>query len=146
MRYLHAPLRELAPGPAVDGARALAGWAAAVRDASECCVLLDQDGTVTAASAPFAELVRVPLAELTGAALFDSVLRVLDFDVGLPVPPDELSRVPPLVALSAGALGRSLIRVRRRDGSCVTFDAVSSPLHGPDPAGVRGSVTFLHLV
>lgn len=146
MRYLLAPVRELVPMPALDGAGALAAWAAAVRQAPECCVLLDADATVTAASAAFARLVGVPVVELSEARLFDTVLRVLDFAAGLPVPDEEVSRVPPLVALSAGVLARSLIRVRRRDGSSVTLDAVSSPLQSPQGDGVLGSVTFVHLV
>lgn len=146
MRYLLAPLRELQPNDPTAGRGPLAAWASAVRSASEACVLLDTQAAVAAASPAFAELVGVPMAELVGAQLFDTVLRVLDFNGGLPVPAEEVSRVPPLLALSAGALARSLLRVRRPDGTCLTLDAVSSPLHTASAEGVQGSVTFLHLI
>jgi len=146
VRYLLAPLCDLRPPPVADGASPLATWAAAVRGASEACVLLDDQATVAAASPAFAELVGVPVAALTGARLFDSVLRVLDWGAEAPVRAEEAARVPPLLALSAGALARSLLRVRRRDGTCLTLDAVSSPLHGRPEDGIVGSVTFLHLV
>lgn len=146
MRYLLAPLRELQPNEPKGGRGPLAAWATAVRSASEACVLLDTGAAVAAASPAFAELVGVPLAQLAGARLFDTVLRVLDFNGGLPVPAEEVSRVPPLLALSAGALARSLLRVRRPDGTCLTLDAVSSPLHAASGDDVEGSVTFLHLI
>lgn len=146
MRYLVAPLRELQPSEPVGSRGPLAAWAAAVRSASEPCVLLDTEAAVAAASAAFAELVGVPLAQLAGVRLFDTVLVVLDFNGGLPVPVEEVSRVPPLLALSAGALARSLLRVRRPDGTCLTLDAVSSPLHAASASVVQGSVTFLHRI
>lgn len=117
-----------------------------MRVASEACVLLDTAATVAAASPAFAEMVGMPVDQLVGAALFGTVLQVLDFNGGLPVPAGEVSRVPPLVALSAGALARSLLRVRRPDGVCLTLDAVSSPLHGGPANAVQGSVTFMHVV
>lgn len=147
MRHLLAPLRQLAPAVApVSGSGPLTAWAAAVSAASEPCVLLDHDAAVLAVSPAFAELVGVPVAQLTGALLFQTVLTVLDFRVGMPAPAEEVSRVPPLVALSAGALARSLLRVRRPDGTCLTLDAVSSPLHGSPDGEVDASVTFLHAV
>lgn len=147
MRHLLAPLRHLAPAvPPGNGAGPLTAWAAAVSDASEPCVLLDHGAAVLAASPAFAELVGVPVTRLTGALLFETVLIVLDFRAGMPAPPEEVSRVPPLVALSVGALARSLLRVRRRDGTCLTLDAVSSPLHASTDGDICGSVTFLHPV
>lgn len=147
VRYLIAPLRRLAPVvPSANGHGPLSAWANAVSDSSEPCVLLDTTAAVVAASPTFGELVRVPVAELVGVPLFETVLTVLDFNAGAPVPAEELSRVPPLVALSAGALARSLLRVRRRDGTSLTLDAVSSPLHGSPDGGIRGSVTFLHAI
>lgn len=145
MRYLHAPLHRLEPAAATPAMGPLEAWAVAVRGASEACVVLDVDAKVVAASSAFAGLVGVPASQLAGAGLFDTVLEVLDFGAGHPVGVDELARVPPLLALTAGALARSLLRVRRRNGSCVTVDAVSSPLHAA-PEDVRGSVTFLHVV
>lgn len=146
MRYLLAPLRELQPNEPDGNRGPLAAWANAVRSASEACVLLDAHARVAAASPAFAELVGVPPVELEGARLFETVLSVLDFNGGLPVPAEEVSRVPPLLALSAGALARSLLRVRRPDGTSLTLDAVSSPLHAASSAEVEGSVTFLHLI
>jgi len=146
VRYLYAPLRELPPAPEPGGGEILARWTAAVRGASEPCVLLDLAATVTAASPAFAEMVGMSVHQLAGASLFGTVLQVLDFNGGLPVPAGEVSRVPPLVALSAGALARSLLRVRRRDGTSLTLDAVSSPLRGGPENAVQGSMTFMHVV
>jgi len=146
VRHLLAPLRELAPDEPTSSRGALAAWATAVCSASEACVLLDSNAAVAAASPAFADLIGVPLMELAGARLFETVLRVLDFNGGLPVPAEEVSRIPPLLALSAGALARSLLRVRRPDGACLTLDAVSSPLHTVSDGGVQGSVTFLHRI
>lgn len=109
-------------------------------------MLLAADASVVAASRTFGELAGVPQPDLAGSRLFGGVLEVLDFGAGHPVSADELARVPPLLALTADALARSLLRVRRPDGSCVTVDAISSPVHGAPDDGVRGSVTFMRLV
>lgn len=146
VRYLQAPLYRLEPSAPTPAYGALEAWAVAVRGAAEACVLLDGDAKVVAASSTFSALTGVPAGQLVGDGLFDTVLEVLDFGAGHPVGVDELARVPPLLALTADALARSLLRVRRRDGSCVTVDAVSSPLHAATGDGVQGSVTFVRVV
>lgn len=123
----------------------LAAWAAAIASATDLCVLLDARAALVAASVGFAQLVGAPVAELAGRPLFPEILQVLDFSDGAPVSSAELGRTPPLLALSAGVLARSLLRVRRADRTCLTLDAVSTPVAGRDGI-VAGSVTFIHTV
>jgi len=137
------PLQALDAGTPAPGP--LAAWAAAIASATDLCVLLDARAALVAASGGFAQLVGVPVAELTGRPLFPEILQVLDFSDGALISSADLGRTPPLLALSAGVLARSLLRVRRADRSCLTLDAVSTPVAGADGI-VAGSVTFLRTV
>jgi hypothetical protein len=70
------------------------------------------------------------------------VLDLVDFDTGASRP-DYAPRIAPLAVLSPGSgLMRSLLRVRHKDGTRLTVDASSAPLH--DARGTTiASVTFL---
>jgi hypothetical protein len=113
-------------------------WVAAVSDAAEACLVINAEMTIVGVSAAGHEA--LGLAENPiGRGLLDDALRLLDFGHGGALTEVELTKIPPLLALS-GQLARGLLRVVRHDGETSTLDAIATPLHdGPD---IVGSLTF----
>lgn len=122
----------------------LARWSASVAAAHDPCIVVDAQGRVLSVSASAAELLGCSDAGVIGRSLVD-VVDLVDFETGASRP-DYSSRVAPLAVLTnANGLMRSLLRVRHRDGSLMTIDASSAPLH--DVRGeIIGSLTFLAAV
>jgi len=130
----------------VGGARPLENWLHAVGEAEEPCLLLDGDGVVLAASSNcYAALgVSSRRGTLVGRGLLEDVIDLIDFSASrIRLRADEIERIPPLFALSTGALSRGLMRIRS-GGSTWTLDAVSTPLRVG--GAVLGSLTFFHRV
>jgi len=141
------------PSPVVDlgdngrapaASTPLARWSASVAAAHDPCVVVDDQGQVLSLSASAGELLGCSDAGVIGRPLVD-VVDLVDFETGASRP-EYASRVAPLAVLTnANGLMRSLLRVRHRDGSRVTIDASSAPLH--DVRGeIIGSLTFLAAV
>lgn len=122
----------------------LARWSASVAAAHDPCMVVDPQGQVLSVSASAAELLGCSDAGVIGRRLLD-VLDLVDFDTGA-LDPDYASRIAPLAVLANGhGLMRSLLRVRHPDGTRVTVDASSAPLHDVHST-VIGSLTFLAAV
>jgi PAS domain S-box-containing protein len=157
LERLPAPAAEPPPAPADDdplrhvvdlgdhlrapaASTPLARWSAAVAAAHDPCLLVDAEGQVLSLSASAADLLGCSDAGVIGRRLTD-VIDLVDFETGASAP-DYASRIAPLAVLGNGTgLMRSLLRVRHGDGSRVTIDASSAPLH--DVRGdVIGSLTF----
>src|SRR3954468_13449972 len=122
----------------------LARWSASVAAAHDPCLVVDTDGQVLSLSASAAELLGCSGAGGIGRPLVE-VVDLVDFETGASRP-EYAARVAPLAVLTnANGLMRSLLRVRHRDGSRMTIDASSAPLH--DVRGeIIGSLTFLAAV
>lgn len=102
--------------------------------------MLDTRGHVVSLSVSAAGLLGCSDVGVIGRPLL-AVIDVVDFDTG-ESRPDYADRVAPLGVLGGQGLMRSLLRVRRPDGSVATIDASSAPLH--DVHGtVVGSLSFL---
>ena len=112
--------------------------------AHDPCVVVDVQGQVLSLSASAAELLGCSDAGVIGRP-FRDVVDLVDFETGSSNP-DYAGRVAPLAVLTnANGLMRSLLRVRHRDGTRLTIDASSAPLH--DVRGeIIGSLTFLAAV
>jgi hypothetical protein len=134
-------------GSVVDGDAlgTLDRWTAAVASSGEACLLLNSSAVVVAVSVGFTELFGVPWPDAIGRRFGDQVLQLLDFSGANGVLPDwEVGKIPPLLALSSGALARGLIRVSNVYGATSTVDAVTTPLR--EGGTVVGSLTFFALV
>lgn len=118
----------------------LARWIAAVAASHDACVVLDADGHVLSVSPSASELLGTAASGVIGRRLLE-VVEIVDFDYGGAA--DYAARIAPVAVLNEGSgLMRSLMRVRLRDGSRVTLDTSSAPVH--DATGrTTGSVTFL---
>lgn len=117
-------------------------WSDAADDAHEPCLVIDSRAVISAVSPAACQLLGFPGPRAAiGARLFDGVLPLVDFTaMALPIPLDEVGRIPPLQPLVSRKLARGLIRLRV-DGEVVTVDAVSTPLWERDQ--VIGTLTFL---
>ncbi|GAA3387347.1 hypothetical protein [Cryptosporangium minutisporangium] len=130
----------------VGGARPLEAWLQAVGEAEEPCLLLDRDGVVLAASSNCHTALGVSTRRdgLVGRGLLEDVIDLIDFSAArMRLRPDEVERIPPLFALSTGALARGLMRIRS-GANTWTLDAIATPLRVG--GAVLGSLTFFHRV
>lgn len=130
----------------VGGVRPLESWLNAVGDAEEPCLLLDSDGVVLAASPSCHAALGLPArgGMLVGRGLLEGVIELIDFSAARTrLRPDEVERIPPLFALSTGALARGLMRIRSGTNTW-TLDAVATPLRAG--GSILGSLTFFHRV
>lgn len=118
----------------------LARWSASVAAAHDACLVVDGQGRIVSLSASGAELLGCSGSGVIGRHLLD-VVELVDFDTGA-VNPEYAARIAPLGVIGANGLMRSLVRVRHRDGSTVTIDASSAPLHDAHGDGI-GSITFV---
>ena len=115
-----------------------APWLAQVRTADEACLLLDEQGRLSAMSDAAARLLAVDPRGCLGARLAD-LLVVIDFtETGVPMA-DPVAALPPLRSLSTGRLTRGLVRVRLPLGATPTLDVVGVPVRG-------GALGFLNEV
>ena len=127
------------PAPPADDV--LGRWVAAARASFEPCVVLDTDGAVAGLSAAAATLLGRSDDEVVGRGLLEGLLDLVDFSARDP----SGSRLPPIVAAQQDHLSRGVMQVRLPDGTRITLDAISAPLHD-DEHHLVGSVSFLHAV
>ncbi len=120
----------------------LGRWAAAVAGAQELCLVLDAEAVIVAASVPFERLLGSD-GPVAGRDVLDGVLGLVDFADGGTLAEDEVSKIPPILALTSGRLARGLLRLGSLDGAC-TLDAVATPLR--TAGAVAGSLTFFNPV
>ncbi|WP_344081383.1 hypothetical protein [Luedemannella helvata] len=136
---------ELSLTEAVEAAEpALDRWLCPVAGAEEPCVLVDADGVVVAASSACAGFFAVPPMNAAGRRLVGEVLRLIDFSGSdTELPEWELEKVPPVLALTSGALARGLLRAVG-PVETLTLDAVTTPLRRD--GAVVGSLTFFAIL
>jgi PAS domain S-box-containing protein len=135
-----APHAGLAPPSPLTGSMSLNRWSAAVAAAHDGCFVLDVDGAVVSVSVAGVELLGSGDGTIIGRHILD-VINLVDLETGA-VNPEYAPRITPLVALESPGLARSLMRVRHEDGTVVTLDTSSAPIH--DAAGnLLGSMTFI---
>lgn len=147
MPYLLVPLlEEVSVGQHLAGNLAplpeeLRAWVSVVATSADACLVLDSDARVVAISPAAAMLAAIEAIEAIGQRLVGDVLAPVDFSSAAePLDVDSVS-VPPVAAARHGVSCHGLLRLRRPDGSTITLDTVSTPLHGAD--GQRlGSLTF----
>jgi hypothetical protein len=111
-----------------DPVGALVAWTARVREASEACLLVDDQRRVAAMSPACGALLALQPSATVGALLLDLV-AVVDFSAGAVPLADPHQQVPPLRALGSGSLARALVRLRQGD-LLRTYDVVGVPLTG----------------
>jgi PAS domain S-box-containing protein len=120
-------------------AHPLVRWQAAVETAADACLVLDARGSVVSISAAAVEALGCTDRSVRGRRLLD-VIDVVDLDTGASHP-DYAVRITPLATLGGRGLMRSLMRLRHPDGTLVTLDSTSAPLHD-DEGETIGSVSF----
>jgi PAS domain S-box-containing protein len=131
---------DLATSERLSSATPLSRWSAAVAAAHDACFVLDQNGIVISISVAAVELLGCGDAAVIGRHILD-VINLVDLETGAPNP-EYAPRITPLVVLEGPGLGRSLLRVRHGDGTTVTLDTASAPIHDVS-AHLLGSVSFL---
>jgi PAS domain S-box-containing protein len=124
---------------ATAGSHSLAHWQAAAESSNDACLVLDARGAVVSASPAAIEALGAAGQPVRGRRLLD-VIDVVDLDTGASHP-DYAVRITPLATLGGRGLMRSLMRLRTPDGSLVTLDSTSAPLHDADGATI-GSISF----
>jgi PAS domain-containing protein len=120
----------------------LTRWAAAVSAAGELCLILDTEAVIVAISAPFERLLGLDRPAV-GRDLLDGVLHLLDFADGGALTDGEVTKIPPLLALTSGRLARGLVRIQATEEAC-TLDAIATPML--DGEATAGSLTFFSRV
>lgn len=133
-----------APVPLDDS---LLRWAAVVTHAAEPSLVVDRDSVIVAVSEPCVEMLGCgDGANRPGSRLQDALPHL----VGFTDPPHKLDsaeadKIPPLLAISSGALARGLMRVQRPPtGHIRIMDAIATPLW--QGKHVVGSLTFFAAV
>jgi PAS domain-containing protein len=141
LAYLLIPLVPIEEQPDFDD-EPLAAWVGVASASTDACLILDNRGRVAACSRPAARLLGEPSERMRGRLLVGDVIDVVDFSAQAGPGNHYAPRIPPLLALSSEQPARGLLRVRHGDGTHVTIDAVSAPLHSPT-GQLAGSVSFL---
>jgi PAS domain S-box-containing protein len=118
----------------------LSRWSAAVAAAHDACFVLDVNGVVISISVAAVELLGCGDAAVIGHHLLE-VVNLIDLETGASHPAYE-ARITPLAVLEGAGLARSLMRVRHEDGTIVTLDTSSAPIHDVN-AHLLGSVSFI---
>lgn len=131
---------DLAATERLSSATPLSRWSAAIAAAHDACFVLDRNGVVISISVAAVELLGCGDSAVIGRHILD-VVNLVDLETGASHP-EYASRITPLVVLEGPGLGRSLFRVRHTDGTTVTLDTTSAPIHDVN-AHLLGSVTFL---
>jgi len=135
-----ARMVDLGASERLTTATPLSRWSAAVAAAHDGCFVIDRNGVVISVSVAAVELLGCGDIAVIGRHVLD-VINLVDLETGA-ANPEYAQRITPLVVLDGPGLGRSLIRVRHRDGTLVTLDTASVPVH--DVSGnLLGSVSFL---
>jgi PAS domain S-box-containing protein len=132
-------ITDAATGAASAGTHPLALWQAAAEVASDACLVLDTGGAVVSVSPAALDVLGIGDAGVRGRRLLD-VIDVVDFD-SAESNPDYAARITPLATLSGRGLMRSLMRLRRPDGTLTTLDSTSAPLHDAEGKTI-GSISF----
>jgi len=115
-------------------------WSRTAYVANEPCVVIDDEGVVVALSPGCGDLLGIDIDDAVGRVLAREVLDLRDFSALQRALPDwEITKTPPLLAISSAGLARGLLRVWV-DGSTKTVDAISVPL--VDAGTTVGSLTF----
>jgi PAS domain S-box-containing protein len=115
-------------------------WSAAVAAAHDGCFVLDVTGAVVSVSVAAVDLLGSGDGTVIGRRLLD-VITLVDLESGA-MNPEYAPRITPLVVLENPGLARSLMRVRHDDGTVLTLDTSSAPIH--DAGGqLLGSMTFI---
>ncbi len=118
-------------------------WVAAVANAVEPSLVIDQNETVVAMSPSCVTMLGLPAAPI-GGSLRDGAVRLIDFSSpGGALTAAEVDKIPPLLSLKSGRLARGLIRVECA-GSVYTLDAIATPIG--EQGAVVGSLTFFSAV
>ncbi len=118
----------------------LALWAQTANLAEEPCVVIDGDGMVVAASSGCREMFGIDCDAAVNCALAGEVFDLRDFsNLQKQLPDWEITKIPPLLAISSAGLARGLLRVWVGHAT-KTVDAVSVPL--ADAGEIVGSLTF----
>lgn len=131
---------DIAAAERIASSSSLNRWSAAVAAAHDGCFVLDVTGAVISVSVAGVELLGSGDGTVIGQHLLD-VINLVDLESGA-VNPEYAPRITPLVALENPGLARSLMRVRHPDGTVVTLDSSSAPIH--DASGqLLGSMTFI---
>ncbi|HTR71181.1 MAG TPA: PAS domain-containing protein [Mycobacteriales bacterium] len=131
---------DLAAAERLATAGPLSRWSAAVAAAHDACLVLDGSGIVVSVAVAAVELLGCGDRAVIGHHLLGAI-TLIDFETGA-TDPEYADRITPLAVLDAPGLARSILRVRHDDGSVVTLDTSSAPIH--DVTGsLIGSVTFL---
>ncbi len=142
--YLLIPLVKQADQGLLPLSEALRAWVTVVAGSADPCFVVDVRGHFVGLSSAAGVLLGRDHFSIIGRRLVDE-LDLVDFSIAAESLEGHLAQVPPLVALSAGALSRGLVRLRRGDGVIVTLDIVASPLHGTD-GSLIGSLCFMSLL
>ncbi|WP_238009255.1 hypothetical protein KZZ52_59440 [Dactylosporangium sp. AC04546] len=127
---------------AVTAESSLDRWGDTVSEAAEPSLVIDEQAVVVAVSASFEDLVGLT-EPAVDRPLLDGVLRLLDFADGGALDPNEVTKTPPLLALTSGRLARGLVRLQCAAGPRM-FDAIAAPLL--QDGQVVGSITFFSAV
>lgn len=137
---LSVPIQHITDWSSVDR------WTFAVDGATEPCLVIDIGAVIAAVSAPACELLGFARPEdAVGQCLYADVLPLVDFTAAAAdLAEGEVSRIPPVLALTSGRLARGLMRTRAQNGEIITMDALSTPLREGDT--VIGSLTFFGIV
>ncbi|HIW63542.1 MAG TPA: hypothetical protein H9881_13870 [Candidatus Stackebrandtia excrementipullorum] len=116
-------------------------WGTPVKSSSDACLLLDGSGRIVATSPSCRAMLGLPDGiDAHGRTLLDGAIRLIGFAAGGgALPRWDVERIPPLQALSTGALARGLMRVTAA-GVPRTLDAIATPLHGGTE--IVGSLSF----
>jgi PAS domain S-box-containing protein len=121
-------------------ATSLSRWSAAVAAAHDACFVLDLNAVVISVSVAAVDLLGGGDVAMIGQHILD-VINVVDLETGAPHPA-YAPRITPLAVLENPGLARSLMRVRHENGTVLTLDSSSVPIHDVN-ANLLGSVTFL---
>ena len=120
--------------------KSLTLWAQTAIVAAEPCVVIDSAGDVVAASPGCGDLFEIDIDDAVDRPLAGDVLDLRDFSASQKALPGwEITKTPPLLAISSEGLARGLLRVWVGDAA-KTVDAISVPL--VESGLIVGSLTF----
>jgi PAS domain S-box-containing protein len=131
---------DLATSERLSSSTPLSRWSAAVAAAHDACFVVDGSGVVLSISVAAVELLGCADTAVIGRHILD-VINLVDLETGA-AHPEYAVRITPLAVLDGPGLGRSLMRVRHSNGTLVTLDTASVPIHDVS-AHLLGSVSFL---
>jgi hypothetical protein len=117
-------------------------WTAAVADADEPCLVVDDKGTIMALSMFGGRLLGIDPVVAEQPDSFIYMLPLVDFTAAsAPLADAELALIPPVLAVTSGRLARGLLRLKTNGSNACTLDVIATPLR--DNGLVVGSLSFL---